>query len=200
MHNTLQAKQRQSQLFQQQENANILYSVNWSAELDTDNIIKSTWAVNSGTGSITDDNRVISTNNFGTSVNSVNNLRMISFSNQTETLVGDYIEFTNLSGVDQSQVDFFSTGRFLVLSSDSSFVEIANNGFTSSISGTLNRLKPNSLKQSSVRIKGNVGKVRVTNQITTESGNIMERQVIVNVLSNTDRYADDYYYYGHKGA
>ncbi len=113
-HNTLQAKQRQSQLFQQQENANILYSVNWSAELDTDTIVSSTWTQNTGTGSITDESNT-----------------------------------------------------------------------------------PNS---ASARIKGNVGKQRITNQITTASGNVMERQVIVKVLSNTDRYADDYYYYGHRGA
>ncbi len=107
---TLQAQQRQSQLYQQQENADILYSVNWAAELDTDTISSSEWLQNTGTGSITDD------------------------SNTTTT--------------------------------------------------------------ASARIKGNVGKQRITNKITTASGNIMERQVIINVLSNTDRHADDYYFYG----
>lgn len=113
MHNTLQAKQRQSQLFQQQENSNILYSVNWAAELDTDTIVSSTWVQNTGTGSISDESNT-----------------------------------------------------------------------------------PNT---TSVRIKGNIGKQRITNQITTASGNVMERQVVVNVLSNTNRISDDYYYCGRTG-
>ena len=41
--NTLQARQRQNQLFQQHENAAVLYTVNWAAELDADTISTSTW-------------------------------------------------------------------------------------------------------------------------------------------------------------
>ncbi len=110
---TLQAQQRQSQTYQQQENSDILYTVNYAAELDTDTIVSSEWLQNTGTGSITDES--------------------------------------------------------------------------------------NTTNSTSARIKGNVGKQRVTNKITTASGNIMERQLIIKVLSNTDLAADDYYYYGRGG-
>jgi len=110
---TLQALQRQSQVFQQQENADLLYTVNYAAELDTDTIISSEWLQNTGTGSIT------------------------SESNTTNT--------------------------------------------------------------ASARIKGNIGKQRITNKITTASGNIHERQVIIKVLPNTDRLGDDYFYWGRRG-
>lgn len=53
--NTLQARQKQSQLFSQHENAAILYSVNWAAELDTDTISTSTWTTEASGSTITDE-------------------------------------------------------------------------------------------------------------------------------------------------
>ena len=43
MKNVLEAKQRQNQIFEQQENSAILRTVNWSAELGIDTISASTW-------------------------------------------------------------------------------------------------------------------------------------------------------------
>ena len=52
MKTTLQAISVFWELFQQQENAEILYTVNWAAELDTDAILTSTWSQESTSGTI----------------------------------------------------------------------------------------------------------------------------------------------------
>lgn len=52
---TLQARQRKSQMFEQQENAEILYAVNWNAELDTDTISSSTWTEETSGATLADE-------------------------------------------------------------------------------------------------------------------------------------------------
>ena len=55
MKNVLEAKQRQNQLFEQQENSAILRTVNWSAELDTDTIATSTWTLETTGATLADE-------------------------------------------------------------------------------------------------------------------------------------------------
>jgi len=104
--NTLEAKQRQSQLYQQQENASILRTVNWSAELDTDTISASEWKS----------------------------------------------EYSGASIADES----------------------------------------NTANTASARVSGDVGKHTITNKITTSSGNIMERQLIIKIHDNNADAGQDY--------
>jgi len=200
-HNVLQAKQRQSQLFQQQENAEILYSVNWAAELDTDVIVESTWVQNTGTGLVTE---VINQANAGQIANS-------GFNGLTTRLVlglpsilvaGDVITMHDILGTQQEMNDYYENGRFVILLSPSSqIIDIENNnGFTGIFnSGNVDLVSKEESYTTSARIKGNVGKHRITNKIRTESGNTMERQIILNVLSNTDQHYDDYCYTGRGG-
>ena len=55
MKNVLEAKQRQNQLFEQQENSDILRTVNWAAELDTDTIATSTWTLETTGATLADE-------------------------------------------------------------------------------------------------------------------------------------------------
>lgn len=52
---TLEARQRQNQLFSQHENAAILRTINWAAELDTDTISTSTWTAEQSGVTIADE-------------------------------------------------------------------------------------------------------------------------------------------------
>ena len=103
MSKTLQARQRQSQLFQQQENSAILYSVNWASELNTDTIDTSSWTEETSGATLADETNT--TNSTSVRVSGKQGRHIIT--NKITTTAGDTRErqlivkiLDNSSGID----------------------------------------------------------------------------------------------------
>lgn len=189
MHNkTLNALIQRAGKFVQAENAEITYTVNWAAYLETGAVSTSTWtAEDSGL-------TIANTSAEPLLAATVTNLTASGTGIRTETAnaggagVGDWLALTMDNGtVEYREITSASPGG-----SNTVFSFATPLGSQSSSGNAVSFFSSLTVRETSARLSGSPGSYRAVNKIVTLDGDTYERYVDLTIKDNSSGYQSDY--------